>query len=409
MADDVAEGLEGFAEVEGDEFGGGLGLEGGESGDEMGFDAFEATFVSGVDGDGMIEGEGAASEDDGADGVAKFGEAGAILAGDGDGARTGLPIRVQGEVGFVEDEEVAVLGGWGEGDAGGGGGGLAGVDDFEDEVGAFEFGLGALDADAFDVVEAFAEAGGVDEAEGDAVDLDDFFDGVAGGSGGGADDGAFEAEEAVEEAAFADVGFANDDGAGAVSEDAALFRGIEQGAGAGEELIEAGLEGGAGVGGDVFLGEVDVGFDVGEDVDKRGAEGFGFATDGTGELFVGGADGEGALGVDEVHDGLGLGEVHFAVKEGALGEFAGFGRAGTGLEEGFEDALGDEQAAVALELDGVFAGVAGGVVEEDGDALVEGQVVVVAGFDEVDSARGEGVEREAMMQDPGADFKGLRA
>jgi hypothetical protein len=282
-------------------------------------------------------------------------------------------------------------------------------DDFEDEVGAFEFGLGALDADAFDVVEAFAEAGGVDEAKGDAVDLDDFFDGVAGGSGGGADDGAFEAEEAVEEAAFANVGFANDDGAGAVSEDAALFGRIEQGAGAGEELIEAGLEGGAGVGGDVFLGEVDVGFDVGEDVDERGAEGFGFAPDGTGELFVGGADGEGALGVDEVHDGLGLGEVHFAVEEGALGEFAGFGRAGTGFEEGFEDALGDEQAAVALEFDGMFAGVAGGVVEEDGDALVEGQVVVVAGFDEVDSARGESVERVAMVQDPGTDFEGLWA
>ena len=54
VADDVAEGLEGFAEVEGDEFGGGLGLEGGERGDEVGFDAFEAAFVAGVDGDGMI-------------------------------------------------------------------------------------------------------------------------------------------------------------------------------------------------------------------------------------------------------------------------------------------------------------------------------------------------------------------
>jgi hypothetical protein len=92
-----------------------------------------------------------------------------------------------------------------------------------------------------------------------------------------------------------------------------------------------------------------------------------------------------------------------------LGEFAGFGGAGTGFEEGFEDALGDEQAAVALEFDGVFAGVAGGVVEEDGDALVEGQVVVVAGFDEVDGTRGEGVERVAMVQDSGTDFEGLRA
>lgn len=113
MTDDVAKSLEGFAEVEGDEFGGGLGLEGGEGGGDVGFDAFEAAFVAGVDGDGMIEGEGAALQDNGADGIAEFGEAGAILTGGGNGNRGRLPVGMEGEVGFVEDEKVAMpRGGW---------------------------------------------------------------------------------------------------------------------------------------------------------------------------------------------------------------------------------------------------------------------------------------------------------
>lgn len=80
------------------------------------------------------------------------------------------------------------------------------------------------------------------------MNLDDFFDRVAGRAGSGADDGAFEAEEAVEQAAFADVGFSYDDSAGTVAQNAALFCGSEQGAGVGEELLEAGLERGTGVG-----------------------------------------------------------------------------------------------------------------------------------------------------------------
>jgi hypothetical protein len=41
--------------------------------------------------------------------------------------------------------------------------------------------------------------------------------------------------------------------------------------------------------------------------------GGGFTTNRTSELFVRGTKGEGALRVDEIHDGLGLREVHFAI------------------------------------------------------------------------------------------------
>ena len=51
VADDFAEGFEGEAEVEGDEFWGGVGGEGGEGGGEGGVGAGEAGVVAGVDDD----------------------------------------------------------------------------------------------------------------------------------------------------------------------------------------------------------------------------------------------------------------------------------------------------------------------------------------------------------------------
>ena len=134
---------------------------------------------------------------------------------------------------------MTVLGGGRDRDAGSRWGGLAGIDDFEDEIGAVEFLVGALDADLFDGVASIAETGGIDEAEGDTVDLDDFLDGVAGGAGVGADDGALEAEQAIEEAAFAYIRLTDDDGACTVAEDAALFGGVQQAAGAVDESGEA--------------------------------------------------------------------------------------------------------------------------------------------------------------------------
>ena len=171
----------------------------------------------------------------------------------------------------------------------------------------------------------------------------------------------------------------------------------------GEEIGKAALKGGAGVGRNVFLRKIDVSFDVGEDVDQGLAEGFGFAADDAGELFVSGTNGEGALGMDEVHDGLGLSEIHFAVEEGALSEFARFGMAGSGLEKGFKHALGHEDAAVALEFECGLARVTCAAMKEDDDALVEDEAFGVTCFGEVNNAWWEVGKRTAGVQDAGAD------
>jgi hypothetical protein len=117
--------------------------------------------------------------------------------------------------------------------------GFAGINHFENEISAFEFVLGALNADAFDLVGAFSKACGVDESQGYAMDLNDFLDGIAGGSCCGADNGTLESKEAIEQAAFADVRLTDDDSSGAVAENAALFGGIQQAPGVFDELIEA--------------------------------------------------------------------------------------------------------------------------------------------------------------------------
>ena len=76
----------------------------------------------------------------------------------------------------------------------------------EDEVG-FLYGLFCpLDAFLFYEVIGGVNACGIDDAEGDALKVEAFFDGVACGSWGGANDGAVEAEESIEEAGFAGVG-----------------------------------------------------------------------------------------------------------------------------------------------------------------------------------------------------------
>ena len=101
------------------------------------------------------------------------------------------------------------------------------IEDVEDEVGFFQGFPTATDALAFDVVGGRAQAGGVDEHDGDAANVGGFLDGVAGRAGGVGDDGAVVAEQLVEEAGLSDVGPAHDRGANPAAEDLAFARRAE--------------------------------------------------------------------------------------------------------------------------------------------------------------------------------------
>lgn len=174
-----------------------------------------------------------------------------------------------------------------------------------------------------------------------------------------------------------------------MAQDAALLGGGDEFLRAFEHGVEALHQGGTGFRRDVFIWEVDEGFDVGEHGDDLLLHGGGFATDGSAELLVGGPEGKGALRVNQVHDGLGLGEVHFAIKEGPLGEFAGFCRARTAGEETIQNALGDEHAAVTVELDDVLARVAGRCFEVQQQAVIERISSAIDNWNEMRQTRGE--------------------
>ena len=88
--------------------------------------------------------------------------------------------------------------------------GCRGVVDEKDDVGVGDGLACALDAEGLDAVVAVAEAGGVDEAEGDAVESQCLLDGVTRGARNIGDDGTVVAQQGVEKRRLAGIGTADD-------------------------------------------------------------------------------------------------------------------------------------------------------------------------------------------------------
>ena len=100
-------------------------------------------------------------------------------------------LKVFSLVDDVDDGLVVANGDVGVGDSG--------LCHHQDNLGTLDSGYGALDAEALDGVTGVAYASCVDEAEGDASEVDGIFNGIAGGALYVADDGALFSEEGVEE------------------------------------------------------------------------------------------------------------------------------------------------------------------------------------------------------------------
>ena len=105
---------------------------------------------------------------------------------------------------------------------------FASVQDVQNQIGGCQCSTAAADAFDLDFVAGFAEAGGVNEDDGETANVGGFLDGVAGGAGDGGDDGAVVAEELIEEAGFADVGAADNRGANSASQHAAFAGGAQE-------------------------------------------------------------------------------------------------------------------------------------------------------------------------------------
>jgi hypothetical protein len=69
--------------------------------------------------------------------------------------------------------------------------------------------------------------------------------------------------------------------------------------------------------------------------------------------------------------------------------------------------LGDEQAAMAMKLDCVFACVTGRAIKKNGNSLIKGKSLVVSSFDEVCGAWRKGGKRASMMKHLRTDFESM--
>ena len=107
--------------------------------------------------------------------------------------------------------------------------------------------------------------------------------------------------------------------------------------------------------GDVLLAEVQLQLDERRRLDEGLADGLDGVGDRAAQRRGGRAQAQGALGVDQVGDGLGLSEVQLAVQEGPGRELPGHGRLGARVVEHAQDGLGHGVAAVAGDLNHVLA------------------------------------------------------
>ena len=138
-----------------------------------------------------------------------------------------------------------------------------------------------------------------------------------------------------------------------------------------------------------IIWKVKHGLDIGGDGEPVLIDGADLATEGILEEGGGHAGGAFGAGMDEVKDGFGLGEVKLAEEEGAFGKFAGVGLAGSAMEGGLQDAPGGEVAAMAVDFDGILAGVGMGRPEEEHEGVIEHFVGI--GIDDLSVGEGAGM------------------
>ena len=127
----------------------------------------------------------------------------------------------------------------------------------------------------------------------------------------------------------------------------------------------------------VLFGEIELQLHQGGVLDEGLAKGVDLFAEPSAQLLQGESVGTGVIGFDEVADGFRLGQVAFAVQEGALGEFAGQSGPASGIDQALHEALGDERAAVNVALDHIFAGKTARPSKGQEQGFVQGPVSIV--------------------------------
>lgn len=218
------------------------------------------------------------------------------------------------------------------------------------------------------------QAGRIDENNGQAIEVEADLDGVAGRAGDVGHDGRLPPGQGIEEGRLAGIGLARQHDPEPFPQ-ALPPSAVGQGRGDGlpqcggpaeHRRIEARLVH------IPLIREIEGRLRRREAIDRLVPPGRNLTAQGSFELAEGLPPLALGLGVDQVGDGLGLGEIHPPVEQGSPGELAGSGgaAAGMGRQHG-EDAAAHREPSVQVKLGHVFAAVGSRAGEEGHERPVE--------------------------------------
>ena len=253
---------------------------------------------------------------------------------------------------------------------------------------AFQRARTAFHAERFHRVVGLAQAGGVVEHDGYAVQIEGLFQHVAGSAGDFGDDGAIGAEQRVHEGRLADVGAAHQGHAQAVALHDSAPRRVARASSRrswSESSVEASRarsmagtsSSSKSTSASIWARRSRQAARISRTASERRPASWLAAT----------ARAAGSGRGHQVRDGLGLGQVQAAVEEGAEGEFARAGGAGAGGQQAVQYAAQGNRAAVAAQLGNVLAGVRAWTRHEEQQGLVDQLIVAVEDLHQVRIAR----------------------
>ena len=204
--------------------------------------------------------------------------------------------------------------------------------------------------------------------------------GVPGGAGNVGDDHPVKARQGVEEAGLSSVGLSENHRPDAPAQDLSPAVGGENFPELSRTVRHGGLHLREYQRINVLVGVVELGVKVRQNIGEPVVDRRNFFPHGAAQLAGGVGGGLGALGLDEVDDGLGLGKIHPAIQKSALGELPGACLPGALGKERLQGGREHRRRAVTVKLRRILAGIGvgcpghgeHGLVDDAPLAVVEG-------------------------------------
>ncbi len=185
------------------------------------------------------------------------------------------------------------------------------------------------------------------------------------------DDAAVIACQGIEQAGFAYIGLAHNGSGNAGAQNAALIVGLQhivQSLAVGAEIaviiLQAEIL-------NIFVRIIQHRMEMAAQVGQVIIDGSQFFLQHTAHLAGGIGGGFGGIGLDEINDGFGLGQIQLAIQKSPLGEFTPLGGTGTGDVQRFQTGSQHGRGAVAVKFHGILAGVGMGAPGNNGHTLVD--------------------------------------